>query len=91
MFVHLATEFQMRRFFRNRPIRNKNCPRWPYLLTDQDKMSNFYRRPSIDDSYSYQVSVYLDKRFWRTLKCEKLTDDGRQVMAKAHIFIGKVS
>ena len=25
------------------------------------------------------------------LKCEKLTDDGRQVMAKAHITFGKVS
>jgi hypothetical protein len=62
------------------------------FLTDQDKMSSFDRRPSIDDSYSYQVSVHLDKRFWRrTLKCEKLTEDGRQVMAKAHIFIGKVS
>jgi hypothetical protein len=55
-------------------------------------MSNFNRRPSIDDSYSYQVAVHLDKRFWRrTLKCEKLTEDERQVMAKAHIFIGKVS
>jgi hypothetical protein len=27
----------------------------------------------------------------RRLKCEKLTDDGRQVMAKAHIAYGKVS
>jgi len=25
------------------------------------------------------------------LKCEKLTDDGRQVMAKAHFAFGKVS
>jgi hypothetical protein len=24
-------------------------------------------------------------------QCEKLTDDGRQVMAKAHIAFGKVS
>ena len=29
--------------------------------------------------------------FRRRLKCEKLTDDGRQVMAKAHIAFGKVS
>ena len=36
---------------------------------------------------SYQVSVHLAKRFQRRrLKCEKLTDDGREVMAK-----GKVS
>jgi hypothetical protein len=27
----------------------------------------------------------------RRLKCEKLTDDGRQVMAKAHIAFGKGS
>jgi hypothetical protein len=25
------------------------------------------------------------------IKCEKLTDDGRQVMAKAHFAFGKVS
>ena len=41
---------------------------------------------------SYQVSVYLAKRFQRRrLKCEKLTDDRRQVMANAHIAFGKVS
>jgi hypothetical protein len=28
-------------FFRNQPIRNKNCLLRPCLLTDQDKMSNF--------------------------------------------------
>jgi hypothetical protein len=47
--------------------------------------SNVCRRPSIDDPYSYRVSVHLDKRLWRrTLKCEKVTDGGCQVMAKAH-------
>ena len=60
------------------------------FLTDQDEMSNLYRGPSIDASY--QVSVLLAKGFQRRrLKCEKLTDDGRQVMAKAHIAFGKVS
>jgi hypothetical protein len=35
---------------------------------------------------------FIWQRFqWRKLKCEKLTDDGRQVMAKAHIAFGKVS
>jgi hypothetical protein len=29
------------------------------------------------------------KQFHRRLKCEKLTDDQRQVMAKAHITFGK--
>ena len=77
-------------FFRNQPIRNKNCLWWPRLLTDRDEMSNIYRGPSIDDSY--QVSVHLAKGFQRRrLKCEKLTDDGRQVMAKAHFAFGKVS
>jgi hypothetical protein len=38
--VHMAKQFQRRRFFRNRPIRNKNCMWWPCLLTDRDKMSN---------------------------------------------------
>jgi hypothetical protein len=62
---------------------------------DRDEISNLYREPSIDASY--QVSVPLAERFQsRRLKCEKLTankttDDGRQVMAKAHIAFGKVS
>ena len=59
-------------------------------LTDWNKMSNLYRGPSIDASY--QVSVHLAESFQkRWFKCEKLTDDGRQVMAKAHIAFGKVS
>jgi hypothetical protein len=51
---------------------------------------HFYRGPSIDASY--QVSDQLALRFQRRrLKCEKLMDDGQQVMAKAHIAFGKVS
>jgi len=57
---------------------------------DRDKMSNLYIGPSID--VSYQVSVHLAQGFQRRrLKCEKLTDDIRQVMAKARIAFGKVS
>jgi hypothetical protein len=52
--VHMAKQFQRRRFFRNRPIGNKNCLWWPCLITDLNEMSNLYRGPSIDDSY--QVS-----------------------------------
>jgi hypothetical protein len=53
------------------------------------KMSNLYRGPSIDASY--QVSVHLAEGFQGTrLKCEKLTDDRCQVMAKAHNAFGKV-
>jgi hypothetical protein len=57
---------------------------------DRDKMSKLYKEPSIDASY--QVSVHLAEGFQRRrLKCEKLTEDGRQVMAKAHFASGKVS
>ena len=56
---------------------------------DRDEMSNLYSGPSIDASY--QVSVHLAKGFQRRrLKCKKLMDDGRQVMAKTHITFGKV-
>jgi hypothetical protein len=51
---------------------------------DRDEINNLYREPSIDPFY--QVSVHLAEGFQRRrLKCEKLTDDGDQVMAKAHI------
>ena len=53
-------------------------------------MSNLDRGPSIETSY--QVSVHLAEGFQRgRLKCEKLTDDGRQVTGKAHIAFAKVS
>jgi hypothetical protein len=61
--VHLARQFQRRRFFRYRPIRNKNCLWWPCLLTDRDEMSNHHRGHSIDASC--QVSVNLAKQFQR--------------------------
>ena len=60
--VHLA-QFQKRRYFRNQPIRNKNCLWRPCLLSDRDEMSNCNRGFSIDASY--QVSVHLAKRFQR--------------------------
>ena len=57
---------------------------------DRDEINNLYRGSSIDDSY--QVSVQLAEGFQRRiLKCEKLVDDGRQVMAKAHVAFDKVS
>jgi hypothetical protein len=59
----------------------KNCP---------IRNKNCLWQPSIDASY--QVLVHLAEGFQRRrLKCEKLPDDGRQVMAKAHISFGKVS
>jgi hypothetical protein len=67
----LSTKFQIiwpsgfrgEDFFRNQPIRNKNCLWRPCFLTDQDEMSNLNRGPSIDASY--QVSFHLAKRFQR--------------------------
>ena len=65
------------KIFLNWSIRNKNCLWRPYLLMDQDEMSNLYRGPSIDAPY--QVSVHLAEGFHRRrLKCEKLTDDRRR-------------
>jgi hypothetical protein len=61
--IHLAKRYQRRRFFGNRPIRNKNCLWRHCLLTDQDEMSNLYRGASIDASY--QVLVHLAKQFQR--------------------------
>ena len=75
---------------KNRPIRNKNCLWRPCMLMDRDEIITHYRGPSIDASY--QVSVHLAEGFQRRrLKCEKLMDDGCQVMEKAHVTFGKVS
>ena len=63
MLVHLAKQFQRRRFFRNQPIRNKNGLWQQCLLTDRGEMINLYRGPAIDASY--HVSVHLAKRFQR--------------------------
>ena len=63
MLVHFRKRFQRRRFFRTRPIRNKNCLWRPCLLTERGVMSNHYRGPSIDATY--QVTVYLTLGFQR--------------------------
>ena len=60
------------KFFKNRPIRNKNCLWQPYLLMNRDEMSSLYRGPPIDASY--QVSVLFVKRFQRRRFFLKFTD-----------------
>jgi hypothetical protein len=68
----LAVYYNGEVFFRNEPIRNKNCLWRPCLLMDRDEMSNLYRGPSIDASYQVseeirfrQVSLYnFDLRLW---------------------------
>ena len=63
ILIHLAKRLQRRRFFRNQPIRNKNCLWRPCLLTDRYEISTIYRGPAIDAPY--EVSVYLAKWFQR--------------------------
>jgi hypothetical protein len=59
-------------------------------LADFKKSSSL--KPLGQLNRNFQVSPHLAEGFQRRrLKCEKLTDDGRQVMAKAHIAFGKVS
>ena len=72
-----------RRFFRNRPIRNKNCMWWPCLLTDRDEMSTFHRGHSIDASY--QVSVHLAKRFQRR-RCLKIGQSETRIACGGHVW-----
>ena len=63
--VHMAKQFQKRRLFRNRPIRNKNCMWWPCLLTDRDEMSNHHRGHSINASYQISVVAIFANRSGR--------------------------
>ena len=44
--AYLVKQFQRRIFYRNQPIRNKNCLWRPCLLMDRDEMSNLYSGPS---------------------------------------------
>ena len=92
--VHLAKQFQRIRIFRHRSIRNKNCLWQPRLLTDQDKMSILYREPSIDTFNQVWLQLaqwFLRRRLKFTTYDGWTDDDGRQVMAKAHVAFGQVS
>jgi hypothetical protein len=80
--VHLAKWLQRRRFFRNLPIRNKNCLWWPCLLTDRDEMSNLYRGHAIDASY--QVSVHLAKRF-QSRRLKKIGQSETRIAYGGHV------
>ena len=78
--AHLTRQFQRRRFFRHRPIRNKNCLWWPCLLTDRDEMSNLHRGHSIDASC--HVSVNLAK--WSQRRRFKTRGSGEPVSLTRH-------
>jgi hypothetical protein len=80
--VHLAKQFQRRRFFRNQSIRNKNCLWWPCLLTDWDEMSSLYRGPSKDASF--QATVHLARRFQRR-RILKISQSETRIVCGGHI------
>ena len=80
--VHLAKRFQRKRFFRNQPIRNKNCLWWPCLLMNRDEMSNRYRGPPIDASY--KVSVHLAKQF-RRRRFKKIGQSETRISCGGHV------
>ena len=61
ILIHLAKQFQRRRFLMYQPIRNKNHPWRPCLLMDPNQMSNLYKVPFIDAPY--QILIHLAKWF----------------------------
>jgi hypothetical protein len=79
---NLLNGFREEDFFRNQPIRNKNCLWWPCLLPDWEEMSNLYRGPSKDASH--QVSVHLAKRFQRR-RILKISQSETRIACGGHV------
>ena len=75
--VHLAKRFQRRRFFRNQPIRNKNCLWRPCLLIrsgqNEQSLERTFHRCFLPSFTSFGWGFQRIR-----LKCEKLTDDRRR-------------
>ena len=63
VWFHFAKIFPRRRIFLYQPIRNKNCPRQPYLQSNRDEMRKLCKIPPIDASC--KVWFHLAKRFQR--------------------------
>ena len=63
VLVHLAKQFQRRRFLEIDQSETRIAYGGHVCLRDENEMSNPYRGPSIDASY--QVSVHLAKQFQR--------------------------
>ena len=85
VLVHLA-KVSEEKIFRNRTIRNKNCLWRPLLLLDKDKMNNLHRGPSTDSSY--EISIYLEKRFQRRSFVYKLTNQKQELSVEAMFVNG---
>jgi hypothetical protein len=63
VFVHLAKRFQRRRFFRNRPIRNKNCLWRPCL--NLKIICQFHAHPVHQNSVDIFGPRYVGDDFFR--------------------------
>ena len=77
--VHLAKRFQRRRFFRNQPIRNKNCLWRPCLSTDRNEMSNRKQRTF------HRCFLPSFGSFGQTVSEEKNLTRGSQESVIAHL------
>jgi hypothetical protein len=56
---HLAKRFLRKSCFRNRPIRNKNCWWWPYLLMDHDPLTNMATTAILVSDWSISKNLLL--------------------------------
>ena len=83
--VDLAKRFQRRRFLKKSANQKQELPMAVMFVNGSGRNEqSLYRTYQISD----QLALWFQRR---RLKCEKLTDDGRQLMAKAHFAFGKVS
>ena len=62
ILIHLAKRFQRRRFLMYQPIRNKNYPWRPCLLTDCDEMRKLYKGPYIDAPCKILIQAVLEEK-----------------------------
>jgi hypothetical protein len=85
--THPASDKRSELFDRLLP---KVCPKLLYSHWTETKQENFKSKTFlfIRGSNNRTCEMAFQRR---RLKCEKLTDAGCQVMAKAHIAFGKVS
>ena len=76
--IHLAKQFQRRRFFFNRPIRNKNCLWWPCLLMVQEhSLERTFHRCFLPSFTSFGWGVSEEKiQMWK-VNGWQTTYDGR--------------
>ena len=87
--VHLAKRFQRRRF-KKIGQSEQELPMAAMFVNGSEQNEQSLER-TFHRCFLPSFTSFGREFQRRRLKCEKLTDDGRQVMAKAHIAFGKVS